>query len=365
MKRKIIYSSIFFVLACVLLITLFFSSSLESLLYLSPDLSMIGETAFEVHFIDVGQGDAVAVRFPNEKTMLVDSGPVSGKDNLIEYLDNVFFEDGYNTFDYVFLTHSDIDHSGNMNYILNNYKVNNFYRPYIFSENLESESSGFKDNNMCYDDILTTLNNKAITTFFCTDGGVINVGDSKIEIFAYSKLTELDEANEFSPTLIITANDSKVCLSGDAGIDIEKDLIDRNLLPEVDLFKLSHHGSKYSNSLDFINTLSPKYVVCSVGENSYGHPASDVLLRLAEFDKVSGENTYSTFKSTLNNGNVIYYVNSNEMSVVEINSLGDYIFLDWYIIVIIGEIVIIACCLLIVIPKKRIRINPHMKNMKA
>ena len=100
----------------------------------------------------------------------------------------VVVKDDYDTFDYVFLTHSDIDHSGNMNFILNNYKVDNFYRPKIYSKNLEIYSSGFREDNIVYDEIITTLKTKSITTFFCADGGVIEVGDSKIEIFTYSDI---------------------------------------------------------------------------------------------------------------------------------------------------------------------------------
>jgi len=214
--------------------------------------------------------------------------------------------------------------------------------------------------------MLITLKERGITTFFSTDGGVINVGDSTIEIFTYSKLNEIDETNEYSPTLIISSNNSKVCLSGDAGEIVEKDLISRNVLPKVDLFKLAHHGSKYSNCDEIINVLSPKYVACSVGENSYGHPTSEVLLRLAEFDKNNNTKTYSTFKSTLKDGNIIYYANENKsMKVVNILSLGDYIFVEWYLIVIICDIVLIGSCLFVVIPKKRIKINKNMKNMKA
>jgi len=349
----------------VLNCTLFFSSFIENMLYLKPDLSLINESAFEVHFIDVGQGDAVAIKFPNNETMLVDSGPASGRENLQEYLDNIFFADDYNTFDYVFLTHSDIDHSGNMSFILNKYKVDNFYRPTIYSESLEKNYEGFKDNNICYDEIITNLETKSITTFFYLNGGVIEVGDSKIEIFTYSKLDDIEETNEFSPVLIITSNNNKVYLGGDSGEIVEKDLINRGVLEDVDLFKLSHHGSKYSNTQELINTIRPEYVVCSVGENSYGHPTSEVLLRLAEYDKTSNKQTALTFKSTLQYGNIIYYVNDNKFEVVTVESVGDYIYLDWWIVVIVIDVVCVVWLLIIVIPKKKLYINRHMKNMKA
>lgn len=364
MKKKIVVSLIFVVMFVVALSTLFFSESLEYLLKFKPNLSRVEEAAFEVHFIDVGQGDCIAIRFPNEKTMLVDSGPISGGSNLDEYLDKVFFKDNYNTFDYVFLTHSDIDHSGNMEFILNNYNVKNFYRPYIYSQELEDDKMGFKVDNKTYDGILTLLNEKDITTYFSSDNSVIDTGAGTIEIFTANS-ENVDEPNDYSPFLIISSNNDKVYLSGDIGEKYELEMVERGCLPEVELMKLAHHGSKYSNSEKLIEVLSPKYVACSVGENTYGHPTSEVLLRLAKFDEKYNETTYDSFKSTLNNGNLIYYTNvDSEMEVIEINNLGDYLFLDWFIVVIISESVIVVIYLTRVLPNKPLKFNKHLKNMK-
>ena len=55
------------------------------------DLSKFDENGLSVHFIDVGQGDSIAIRFPDNKTMLIDAGPKSSKENLVKYLKNNFF----------------------------------------------------------------------------------------------------------------------------------------------------------------------------------------------------------------------------------------------------------------------------------
>ncbi len=363
MKDKWI-KTVIVVLSCVLLVcTMFWSKQLELLLKFKPNLTSIEEDAFEVHFIDVGQGDACAIKFPNGKTMLVDSGPRNGRDNLDEYLEKVFFDDGYDTFDYVFLSHSDIDHSGNMKYVLDKYNVKAFYRPCIYSYQLEQSANGFKVNNSTYDEILQTLKDKEITTFFSSNNGVIDTGAGTIEIYCSQK-SDLESTNDFSPFLIISCQDKKVCLTGDATEEVEEEILGRDVLKEVDLFKLAHHGSKYSNSQELIDTLSPHYVACSVGDNSYGHPTSDVLLRLAEFDEENNETTYDTLKTTLKDGNLVYYVNLNsEMNVLTLD-LGEYIFLDWYVVVIVGEVVLIGYYALMVVPKKPIKINKNLKNMK-
>ena len=68
---------------------------------------------------------------------------------------------------------------------------------------------------------------------------------------------------------------------GDAGVDKEKDILDKYNLSNVDVLKVGHHGSKTSSSKEFIDEINPKYGVISVGKNNrYGHPNKEVLNNL-------------------------------------------------------------------------------------
>ena len=68
---------------------------------------------------------------------------------------------------------------------------------------------------------------------------------------------------------------------GDAGVDKEKDILDKYNLSNVDVLKVGHHGSKISSSKNFIDEINPKYEVISVGKNNrYGHPNKEVLNNL-------------------------------------------------------------------------------------
>ena len=59
---------------------------------------------------------------------------------------------------------------------------------------------------------------------------------------------------------------------------VEKDLIEKYNLQDIDVLKVGHHGSKTSTGKEFINEINPKYSVISVGKNNrYGHPNKDVL----------------------------------------------------------------------------------------
>ena len=65
---------------------------------------------------------------------------------------------------------------------------------------------------------------------------------------------------------------------GDAGIDKEKDILDKYNISDIDVLKVGHHGSRTSSSETFINEINPKYSIISVGKNNrYGHPNKEVL----------------------------------------------------------------------------------------
>jgi len=65
---------------------------------------------------------------------------------------------------------------------------------------------------------------------------------------------------------------------GDAGKEVEKDILEKYNLKNIDFLKVGHHGSNTSSSENFINSISPKYSLISVGENNrFGHPRDEVL----------------------------------------------------------------------------------------
>ena len=157
--RKIIDKlTIFGCLVIFLLLTLIASKYIEIFLKLKPNMTKINNSALEIHFVDVGEGDATLVKFSSGKTMLIDAGEKSQSKYIISYIDKVFFRDYKNKkFDYVVLTHSDSDHTGGMYNILEKYKVDNFIRPKILINGLENyliDGQVKYDNN---DDYVSTI----------------------------------------------------------------------------------------------------------------------------------------------------------------------------------------------------------------
>ena len=76
-------------------------------------------------------------------------------------------------------------------------------------------------------------------------------------------------------------NNHKFLFMGDAGVEVEEDLIEKYYLQDIDVLKVGHHGSKTSSGGKFITEINPKYSIISVGKNNrYGHPNKEVLNNL-------------------------------------------------------------------------------------
>ncbi|MDE7395141.1 MAG: MBL fold metallo-hydrolase, partial [Clostridiales bacterium] len=119
----------------------------------SLDTALAGGTATEddvgkdlnVHFVDVGQGDACIIEFPDERTMLIDAAKAKDRDKLLTYIENNIKGSDGNTiayFDYAILTHPDEDHCGGMGEVLTKYPAKTFYRPNVAAT---YDKNDFKD----------------------------------------------------------------------------------------------------------------------------------------------------------------------------------------------------------------------------
>jgi competence protein ComEC len=75
----------------------------------------------------------------------------------------------------------------------------------------------------------------------------------------------------------------KTLLTGDSGDQTEKELMAENILVDIDLLKVGHHGSKYASTLEFLERIRPERAIISVGaKNRYGHPTHETLDRLSK-----------------------------------------------------------------------------------
>ena len=93
---------------------------------------------------------------------------------------------------------------------------------------------------------------------------------------------------------------------GDASVTTEKEILDKYNLPDIDVLKVGHHGSKTSSSKEFINEINPKYSIISVGKNNrYGHPNKEVLSNLEQ----------SKIYRTDLDGSIMFKIKNNKLRI--------------------------------------------------
>lgn len=218
-----------------------------------------------VHYINVDQGDAILIQV-NNKNLLIDSGPKSHKKQLVKFLNDL----NISKLDYVIATHPHEDHIGNMNTVLNSYKVQSFYAPkvYSYTKSFEQMIDSLKSNNLKINPIKRGCN-------------TINLGfQTNVEVFSPINDT-YDNENNYSPVIKISFGNNSFLFTGDAEKEIEDKLILLNDDLKADILKVSHHGSSSSTSDSFLNRVSPKYAIISVGKNNiYDHPNDTIISKL-------------------------------------------------------------------------------------
>ena len=93
---------------------------------------------------------------------------------------------------------------------------------------------------------------------------------------------------------------------GDAGVEVEENLIGKYNLQDIDVLKVGHHGSRTSSSKIFIAEINPKYSVISVGKNNrYGHPNDSVL------ENLENTKTYRTDQD----GSIIFKIENDRLKI--------------------------------------------------
>ena len=115
-----------------------------------------------------------------------------------------------------------------------------------------------------------------------------------------------DNENDNSLVLYFKINDYKFLFMGDAGVNVENDLIENYNVENIDILKVGHHGSKTSSGKNFIQLIKPKYSIISVGKNNiYNHPNEEVLNNLSN----------SLIFRTDINGSVMFKIDNNLLNI--------------------------------------------------
>lgn len=218
----------------------------------------------EVHFLDVGQADCTLIKCDGY-TMLIDAG----EDDQGTKIQNYLKKQGVEKLDYLVLTHPDSDHIGSADVIMTKFETDTVFM------------SDYEKDTRIYNDLIDLMKDNQITYFTPSVGDIYPLGNASFQILAPND--EYDDPNNASIALLLTHGENSFLFTGDAEKSAEKDILYNGLNLAADVFHAGHHGSKTSNTEDFVDAVNPQYVVISCGvNNSYGLPDAEVLNRFRQ-----------------------------------------------------------------------------------
>jgi len=226
-----------------------------------------------VHFIDVGQGDAVLIVSPQGKAAMIDTGGILNSDfDIGERVDLPYLRHyGVTKLDYLILTHVHVDHAGGAGSILRKIPVDHIITG---RENRQEYAQVFKMG-------LENERSKAMIPAYA--GQTIFLDNVKMEIIHAMDAVQGGTGNEASNVIKISYGQHSFLITGDLTEAEEKQMIAKSVDMRSTVLKVGHHGSKTSSSQEFLDAVHPSYGVISVGaDNKFGHPDQVVLDRLAQ-----------------------------------------------------------------------------------
>jgi len=226
---------------------------------------------FQLSFLDVGQGDSIFVRTPDDYIILIDGGPGA---NILEALAEVL-PLYTRTLDLVVLTHPHADHVNGLVEIVKRYNIK------------KALLVGTDYENAYYNKMLEVLNEKKIPVIFADSSRDLKVGKYVyLDIIWPTKKSSKnnENVNNASLAMRIVFKDKIIFLGGDAEKEEEKEILESGFEINSDILKAGHHGSRTASAKEFLNSVTPQIVVIQSGkDNKFGHPHAETLQTL--FDK--------------------------------------------------------------------------------
>lgn len=221
----------------------------------------------KVHFIDVGQGDAILAESGGQY-LLIDAGENTQGDAVCSYLRSL----GVSRLDYIICTHPHSDHIGGMDTVISSFDAGIIIMPDVI------------ETTRTFEAVLDAISAKGLTITKAAVGTSYALGSGSFRIIAPNG-SGYDDINDYSVGIRLTNGSNSFLLAGDAEALSEREMLESGTSLSADVLKLGHHGSSYSSSDDFLDAVDPSYAVISVGTgNQYGHPSSEILASVSERD---------------------------------------------------------------------------------
>ena len=251
-------------ISCSLIFALIFN------LYLIFDYDKV-----EVHFIDVGQGDAILIRSKRADYLMDTGGSLFGDYNIAEGITLPYLEKlGIKRLNGLFITHFDEDHSQGLSLLVDELEVKNIFASYIPKDS----------------EILSAVESNDIKVILLMNNHKLKLSKDVFLDIIWPNSDTYMTGNNASLVSILRTNGANILLTGDIEKEVEY-LIKDTIAYPIDILKVPHHGSNTSSTELFLESIRPKDAIISVGTNNmYNHPSEYVLDRYISY----GSNIYRT-----------------------------------------------------------------------
>lgn len=235
------------------------------------------DRSLRIYFADVGQGDCVLIRTPDNKNIIIDGGG-NDRDSEDSYVgENIvvplLYDLNMTHIDIMIATHGHSDHIGGLGSVLEAVPVSQL----VYAD---APDTGMNP-------LVHKAQELGIPTIKAKEGDVLLTEDGLTFYVLYPLLetwnmpqSATTSANEYSLVTRLDYGEFSAIFTGDIGAETEGRILADGAMVDCDLLKIAHHGSKYSSSRSFINAATPSLAIACVGVNRYGHPHPDVMNRL-------------------------------------------------------------------------------------
>ena len=220
---------------------------------------------FLIKVFDVGQGDAILIRTPQNQLVVIDGGPDYEVDR---YMDKEFLLNGCKI-DLIILTHPHQDHVKGLNRLLSRCSVDVIiFNPVEY---------GSREYARWFENV------EGIKVILAEAGDVVMVGNTRFVVVWPAEIgKDKDNINNSSVSVLLDYGNFEALFLGDlekeASVKIDLDLLAEYVDGPLEVYKVPHHGSKDSHNMNLISFLKPKMCVVSVGQdNKFKHPDEQAL----------------------------------------------------------------------------------------
>lgn len=265
--------------------------------------------AFEVDILDVGQGDGIYICTQTGESLFVDGGSSSvnqvGSSRILPF----FKYKGVAEIDYWFISHADTDHvSGLIEILESGYEIH-----YLVAAMAVQEDAAMKE-------VVSLAGQYGTEVIWLSSGDTLAFPADTITCLAPDAAIQEQgaDSNDLSLVFLYENEDFRGLFTGDISSEAELDLLGQCEADKtgIDFYKVAHHGSKYSNSGQFLEYWSPRIAVISCSAtNRYGHPSEEAIARIQQVN--------AGVYCTMNTGQVKLYIDKEGECAVWTMKNGD------------------------------------------